>query len=449
MIREFLRSIRRLKNHAPDKQIKNRLAEIQVVESLTAAEKRAKQLAALDRILDHARRTVPYYRQWLNQGDLREQFFTLPFMTKQSIRQSGDQLRSQSKLADVEENTSGGTSGEPVTILQDASYRAWRSAYVEHHYRCLTGLPGGRRRLLRLWGSERDLLDHSRDFRTRLRSYVHNTAFLNSFCMSDRQIEDYINTINRFKPDVIESYVQSLDLLAHHAAYHARQIYDPRGIVVSAGCYEDSMDELFRKVFPTAKIANRYGSREFGAIACSCDGPEHLHVSTLTHYVEIADDEGNLQPDGSLGNIVVTSLTNLAMPLLRYEIGDRGVLQRDATCPKCGWQGDLITRVVGRTVDVFLGQDGSRVDGEFFTHLFYFRPWLKRFQVVQNTHQDLEVRIVLGDSADKIPQADRTEISSAITKVLVGTRVNWVCVPEIEYDRSGKLRYTISRVGKN
>jgi len=365
------------------------------------------------------------------------------------IREHGDQLHSLPRPPHVIENTSGGTSGEPVKILQDGSYIAWRSAYAEHCCRRLTGFRDGRRRLLRLWGSERDLLDHSRNFRTRLRSYVHDTAFLNSFRMSDRQIGEYINFINRFKPDVIESYVQSLDLLAHYAIEHQRQVYEPRGIIVSAGCYEDEMDKLFRQVFPTAKIVNRYGSREMGGIACGCNGPEYLHVSTLTHYIEIVDDQGNLVSDESMGNIVVTSLTNLAMPLIRYEIGDRGALVRDATCPKCGWQGDLIRRVVGRTVDVFLGQDGSRVDGEFFTHLFYYRPWVKRFQVVQHTHQEIEVRIVLGDKEGQIPQADKTEISSAIKKVLVGTQVNWICVPEIEYDRSGKLRYTISRVGKN
>ena len=143
---------------------------------------------------------------------------------------------------------------------------------------------------------------------------------------------------------------------------------------------------------------------------------------------------------GEEGEVIVTGLTNRAMPLIRYRIGDRAVAGSGERCP-CGRDTPMLASVTGRSVDIFLGGDGRRVDGEYFTHLLYFRRWLRQFQVIQR-QPDLVVYRLVGDG--EIPEADRSELIEKTKAALGdGCRVEIEMVDSIEPSSSGKLRYTI------
>ena len=62
--------------------------------------------------------------------------------------------------------------------------------------------------------------------------------------------------------------------------------------------------------------------------------------------------------------MLVTSLVNYSMPLIRYNIGDRGILETDG-----GQQ--ILTKLTGRTSDIFKTVNGSVVHGEYFSDLFF------------------------------------------------------------------------------
>ena len=115
--------------------------------------------------------------------------------------------------------------------------------------------------------------------------------------------------------------------------------------------------------------------------------------SSWSNFVEILDDEGMPVRPGEEGNIVVTCLTNFAMPLVRYWIGDRGALASD---PSPGGRStpQVLKYVSGRSVDAFRTRDRRLVDGEYFTHLLYFRPWVSKFQVIQKAHEHILFKIV-------------------------------------------------------
>ena len=131
------------------------------------------------------------------------------------------------------------------------------------------------------------------------------------------------------------------------------------------------------------------------------------------------------------------------MPLIRYEIGDRGIMAPEGTCP-CGRGSQQLTVIRGRTVDCFLAADGSLIDGEYFTHLLYFRRWASRFQVIQRTDGRIEYWIVNSDSHPA--EKDLADIIRQ-TRAVVGDRpVEFHFVPEIYPGPSGKHRYTISEM---
>src|SRR5207244_11937336 len=97
--------------------------------------------------------------------------------------------------------------------------------------------------------------------------------------------------------------------------------------------------------------------------------PEHsgLHVNADGVLIEIVAG-GRPAPPGTPGAIVVTDLSNFAMPLIRYQIGDVGVLA-DRACP-CGRGLPLLESIEGREADYVVTADGRLVSGISLTENF-------------------------------------------------------------------------------
>lgn len=99
-----------------------------------------------------------------------------------------------------------------------------------------------------------------------------------------------------------------------------------------------------------------YGLSEIVGPGVSCECLEALsgaHVNEDHFLVETVDpDTGERVPDGELGELVFTTLTKEAMPLLRYRTGDLATVTRDPCI--CGRTFARMSRVVGRTDDMLV-----------------------------------------------------------------------------------------------
>ena len=105
----------------------------------------------------------------------------------------------------------------------------------------------------------------------------------------------------------------------------------------------------------------------------------------------------------------------------------------------------VLSRVSGRNVDTFRRSDQTLVDGEYFTHLMYFRPWVWKFQVVQKSHTELLFKIVLADKEP--PKSELDEITSRACRAMGNDcKVDFEFPVDIPPLASGKFRYTISEV---
>jgi len=431
-----------VKNHRAYKG----LTKVKQFESLPYVEKEKLKKDRLKNIIKWAYKNSSYYKRIFDRvGIIRQddvnlnKFSNIPPLRKENIRIQNKELKVNLSYLSSSKNTSGGTTGEPVEIWQCKNYRRWARAYQDFYYQ-KAGYDYGKK-LVRLWGSERDILFGSVGLKNKILNWIRNQKLLNTFKMSENDMDNFLRIINNFKPDVIEAYVQSIYELTKFIEEKKKNVYKPQGIIVTAGTLYDFMEGRIRNVFNTS-IYNRYGSREVGAIACSCGGRKYLHISMLTHHVEVVD-ENNFPVYGKKGKILITSLTNFSMPLIRYEIGDLGIMFKNKVCPKCGWEGDVLEEIVGRTVDVFKNINGSLIDGEYFTHLFYFRPWVKKFQIIYKKNTNvININLVLKDG-NNIPIQDKENIERAIIKVMKKVQIKWNIIPQISPDKSGKFRYTI------
>lgn len=393
--------------------------------------------------------SVPYYAELLaaNPGraqmDPRGALASLPLLTKEIIRAQFERLCAPDLATrGAYENTSGGSTGEPVRLLQDREYWA-RALAITALFSKWAGKEIGQREV-RLWGSERDILAGGQGASALFRNFVSNTVVLNAFRMNDARMRDYIARIGSLRPALVVAYAQSAYELARFSEENGVAIRPPGAVMTSAGTLYPFMRETIERAFG-APVFNRYGSREAGNIASQCAERRGLHVAPWGLFVEIVDEAGLPVPAGVEGDIVVTSLINHAMPLLRYRIGDRGALARDR-CP-CGRGGQVLERISGRNVDLFRTAEGTSIDGEYFTHLLYFRDWVRRFQVVQTDYARVVYRIL---GAAPAPRADLEEIAFK-TRVVMGPRcdVDFDFVNDLPPAASGKWRYTICAIGKS
>lgn len=393
--------------------------------------------------LNHAVANVPHYRGATSAAEIEADPFAalscFPLLTRDVVRSHWHELLSE--LGDRDkwtENTSGGSTGEPVPLRQDPEHLALTVAIREVYSTWAGGALGAPE--LYIWGSEKDLEAGGADRRSRFGNWLLRRQLLNAFMLTDERIEAILRQLRRAPPHLLIAYAQAGYEVARFASRRGIEVPPQRGMIATAGTLYEFMREQMEETFGCA-VLNRYGSRETGDMAGECEHRSGLHVLPWSCHIEVLGPSGEPVGPGEEGEIAVTGFTNRAMPLIRYLIGDRARLpEREIACP-CGRPTQMLAEVSGRSVDMFLGPDGRMVDGEYFTHLMYFRPWLRQFQVVQRAPEEVVFRV---SSEGEVPAADRKEIVAKTQAVLgEGCAVAFERVETIEPSASGKLRYTI------
>ena len=386
----------------------------------------------LDQLLSFVSNHNEYYAKFLCKD---QEFKGLPILTKDVIRQQFKELQSTKQTMDTYNNSSGGSTGKPVILVQDTTYQIWSEATKEYHFREFLGVERNAVKNVWLWGSERDLFKLD-SWRTKVRLFLQNRLFLNTFETSDQLWLEYIERVRSYRPHYVAGYAGSLYQMARVARKYNVYLYRPKFVYSSAEMLRDFMRKEIEEVFNT-KVYDYYGSREVGAIAGECSMGRR-HVFIMNNLVEILDDTNRPVGDGEEGNIIITNLHNYSMPMIRYDIGDLGVMSADRC--GCGSSLPVLERLTGRITDHFLLRNGTRVHGEFFTHLFYFRDWVEQFQIDQLDYDYLRISVVPNLTID---ERDRAVISENIRTVMgKECKLEWLCVDQINTTPQGKYLFT-------
>ena len=402
----------------------------------------------LVQLLTHCKHSVPFYAEAMRRaGDSFEEhpedyLQRLPVLTKETLRSRFDDLKS----ADLQNrkwyfNTSGGSTGEPVRFIHDWRLGASAGA-VSLLFSKLIGREVGELEV-KLWGSEREIVRGSQSWRARLINRLANTVFFNAFRMTPELMRTFVTVLNTRRPKLIVAYAQAIYELARFANREGLEVTPQAAIITSATTLYPFMREEIERVFG-CRVFNRYGSREVGDIACEGPGWEGLWVAPWGNYLEIVDSQGRRVPEGMDGEILVTSLSNLAMPLVRYRIGDVGILSPVRKGDRAA-RGQVLQEVLGKNVDIFRTASGALVEPGYFEGLLYFKSWVRRFQVVQKSTLQIIFRIVPTDS--HCPSHELDQIMND-TRMLMGhdCQVAFEFVDDIPASGSGKYRYQISEI---
>jgi len=378
----------------------------------------------LENILDFASKHTKYYCKFGNKLE------NYPVLTKDIIRKEFENLKSD----DLDKrkwflNTSGGSTGEPVKFIQDMEFR-YLQRILAYDQKSWTGYEFGEF-MIKLWGNDKEILSDKKNYKAIILDWMKNVKFLNTFNLTPKQIEEYISIIKYSKPKLIVSYVQSIYQIAKYIKENSLDVPKLNAIMTTAGTLYKNQKKLIEEVFNT-KVYNRYGSREVGNIACS-KGGEELYISKYV-FVEVLKENGEISTNGK-GELLITSLINYAMPLIRYKIGDVGEIETNG-------KSQILKKLYGRDVDLFKTKNGGFIDGEYFSHLVYFMDWIYKYQFIQKDYDYIVVKI-----ATKNPNKNDLEyIENGIRKIMGECKVEFEILDDIPQLSSGKFRYTISEI---
>jgi phenylacetate-CoA ligase len=410
----------------------------------TTDELERRQVAAARELLKHAAATCPYYAaEWGRLGldptrieSINDLQFC-PLIDRDTIRIHRSAMRSHRADLRTFSKATGGSSGMPLQFDVDHESNNHKMAAWHRGY-AWAGAGVGTKQFY-LWGVPLGKQPAWKNWKHALYHWLYRHKVVSCFGLTEDRVDWYLRELNGYQPEVIVAYTNPLYCFARMLADRGLKSWRPQSIVVGAEKLHDFQRELIEQVFQ-APVFETYGSREFMLIGAEC--PEHagLHLTMENMIVEIVDDEGQPTPPGEEGNVVITDLTNRALPFIRYLNGDRAIAGFE-TC-RCGRGLPLLKQVVGRRLDVLRTPDGRMVPGEFFPHLMKDYAAVRRFQVVQPVLDQVELRIVRSEPWGAGEQQSLVERVHAVLGDCVEMRV--AEVDDIPLTGAGKLRVVVS-----
>lgn len=394
----------------------------------------------LAEMLRHAATAVPWYRQHWEQrrakGDRSsvEDLSAWPILAKESVR-----AQPRAFLADgagagplIEEHTSG-TSGTPLTLWWDREATHEWFALLEARLRRWHGV--SRHEPWAIIGGQLVVPPDQDRPPWWVRNRPMRQLYVASTHISARSAERIAEAIEAHGATHVLGYPSGLHALASHLP-DGRRV---GGIQVALSNAEPLLAHQRRSVAEAfaAPVRDTYGQAEIVAAGSECPAGR-LHEWPEAGVLEVLDDDDQPAPPGTAGRLVATGLLNRAMPLVRYEVGDRLTRPEGATPCPCGRTLPGLGRIEGRSDDVVRTVDGrevGRLDPVFKADL----P-IREAQIRQTAPDRFTILVVPGAGFSDRHAAD---LRDRLCDRVGPAEVRVERVPALPRDANGKLKAVV------
>ena len=278
-----------------------------------------------------------------------------------------------------------------------------------------------------------------------LKDRLTKTLYVDAFSGDELSFVNALRKVEGRKGYHLGGYPSSLYLLSLAAKKHHLDVRFDAAI-----CWGDKLFDQYSKSLEEAfgcKVYENYALNEGIMVGQKADLP-YFYVYTPSVFVEILDSSGKHVPDGEMGHVVVTKLDGFAMPLIRYETGDLGVMLPRADYPtKRNMAFPLMERVIGRDTDIVRTPEGRHLVVHTFTGIFEFFSAIRQFKVIQREVESIEIEYVPDFSFTEavLPAVEQVIREKANTSI----RIRWRAVQSIAATKSGKPQIIESYLGDN
>jgi phenylacetate-CoA ligase len=376
---------------------------------------------------------IPFYRQRFGGSPRIEDFGKLPRLRRMEVgalNQSARELHrgDESKFT---AGRSSGSTGMRAEFLFDRSHQIGRYA-ARTRYLFESGWNPARRNVWLVFYGPYMEPDDARLVR---RGTLLRTRFVKpstDFVRLTEQLCDLDPVCIYTYPEYLEEILKVLDRTGKR--------FRSLATVLSGSEVLDDAVRARTLALLGVEIADNYGSTE-GFIAWQCAaGSYHINAEHL--MVEILNDAGEPVAPGEMGRVVMTTLENHVMPLVRYEIGDYAIASKNGCA--CGRTLPTIARILGRSINMFRFGDGRIVSPFDLVEVLRDRKDLRQFQIVQETEHRYALNFV---AEAPLSAKAQEEIRSDFSRVLATEAdLSFNQVAEIPRTAGGKFMTAISRV---
>ena len=381
-------------------------------------------------------REFPIYRRTPPAND----FFRMPLIGKRELRENfpdnflreGQQLAALLEDKSVELEHTSGSSEERASVLFGSGWWNGQEARVVRLNRFVARVldENPRARRATLVPPVCNGLVCFSNFTSRSARTVGETLFVNQaripFLLTEAELE-------RMAGEILEWSPQFLDLDPVHGAWFA--LYCERnGIrfpsVKFILCSYEFVSVVHRKILQRVfgvPVFNFYGSTETGHLLMENErGEMKSSLENVFYEVVNADERG-------VGDLVVTTLTNEFMPLLRYRIGD--------LVERCEHPYATNYLVHGRARDTLLRRDGQSVTTLEIDRCFSNINGIAHYQLRQNETGDCDLQFVPGREAPSVEEL-RSLTQQIENLLLLENKIVVAAVEKLPLLTSGKFRLT-------
>jgi phenylacetate-CoA ligase len=251
----------------------------------------------------------------------------------------------------------------------------------------------------------------------------------------------YVEDLLRIRPDVITAYPSILLLVIRTATPAELRAIRPRVIHLHSELLTEGIRAEIKDAFG-ADCFDDYSTFEFHHVAYECRQHTY-HIAADNVVVEFVRDGRPVAP-GEQGEMLLTGLTNNAMPLLRYAIGDVGAAST-SVCPcRRGFPGMQL--IQGRVDDFITLPSGRRFSPRMVNPVFENLPGILEHVLVQEATNHIVAHL----HVDRAHETSTPPLVERALRELFGEpiRLDVRLTDAIERGRTGKLRCIVSRVGR-
>lgn len=375
------------------------------------------QCKQLSHVLSHAATTVPFYEERLRKAGVTdnstpspELIREIPLLTRKELQGAEASIASTAIPAQhgaTQPIRTTGSTGRQVRLLgtQMTSLIWLACALRDHlwHRRDLSGKlaairyseeedarpPGGARHTS--WGPATGAVFDS------------GPAVM---LTSSSVIGEQVDWLVREDPDYLITHPSNLYSLARRFQSLGLELQNLKDVSTIGERVDPHIRQACREGLGVP-LKDTYTTQETGYVALQCPDHEHYHIQSENVYVEVIDAQGRACEPGESGRVILTSLNNFAVPLIRYDVGDYAEV--GAPCP-CGRGLPVIDRILGRGRNMLTLPSGEQHWPNFGSQNFDEIVKIEQFQLIQRSLE----RIVMKICAPRRPNRNQEERLRAV-----------------------------------
>lgn len=324
----------------------------------------------LKRLLLHAKSSTKFY----SQANIEKGLSAFPVVNKNIIRENIDafisnQFDDKNRIMAL---TSGST-GTPFKVYYNKDKKNRNTADTIY----FGGLAGFRLGMklyyMKIWTKI--------NRKSRKRAWIENIEAVDVTQLSDTNLP---SLIEKFKseetPFAILAYSSALETVCKYLdKYHPDiKIANVASVITMSETLNEYTKIAVKKFFDVPAIS-RYSNIENGIIAqCVPNGDSSFLINRASYLVQVLSFDSDKPVEmGKPGRIVVTDFFNYALPMIKYDTGDVGVLGKNN-------KGQLVlTSVEGRRLDMVYNTKGELISSFSINNNMLLFPEIKQYQFIQ------------------------------------------------------------------